>query len=57
MLDSEGNPFWDPAADRACFDTIKKNLKPGITVIEMDHKINDPAFSEKAAHTLLDLLK
>jgi uncharacterized protein (UPF0261 family) len=57
MLDSEGNRFWDPEADRACFDTIKKNLKPGIRVIEMDNNINDPAFSEKVAVTLLEMLK
>jgi uncharacterized protein (UPF0261 family) len=57
MLDSEGDKFWDPEADRACFDTIKKNLKPGIRVIEMENNINDPAFSEKVAMTLLDMLK
>jgi uncharacterized protein (UPF0261 family) len=57
MLDSPGNRFWDPAADRACFDSIRKNLKPGIRVIEMDNNINDPAFSEKVAMTLLDMLK
>jgi uncharacterized protein (UPF0261 family) len=57
MLDSEGNRFWDPEADRACFDTIKKNLKPGIRVIEMENNINDPAFSEKVAMTLLAMLK
>jgi uncharacterized protein (UPF0261 family) len=57
MLDSPGNRFWDPEADRACFETIKKNLKPGIRVIEMDNNINDPAFSEKVAMTLLDMLQ
>ena len=57
MLDSEGGQFWDPAADRACFEAIKKNVKPGIPVIEMDNNINDPAFSEKVAYTLLDMLK
>lgn len=57
MLDSPGNRFWDPEADRACFDAIRKNLKRGIKVIEMDNNINDPAFSEKVAETLLDMLK
>lgn len=57
MLDSEGNQYWDPEADKACFDTIKKNLKPGIPVIEMDNNINDPEFSEKCALTLLGMLK
>jgi len=57
MLDSEGGQFWDPEADKACFDAIKQNLKPGIPVIEMDNNINDPEFSSKVAQTLLDLLK
>ena len=57
MLDSEGDRFWDPVADRACYDAIKQNLKPGILVIEVDHNINDPEFSGKVAETLLDLLK
>jgi uncharacterized protein (UPF0261 family) len=57
MLDSEGGDFWDPEADQACYDTIKKNLKPGIPVIEMDNNINDPEFADKAAETLLAMLK
>jgi len=56
MLDSPGGDFWDPAADQACYDAIKKNLKPGITVIEMDNNINDPEFSDKVAETLLEML-
>ncbi|MBP7688646.1 MAG: Tm-1-like ATP-binding domain-containing protein [Thermoflexales bacterium] len=57
MLDSEGDRFWDPAADRACYDAIKRNLKPGIPVIEVEANINEPEFSGKVAETLLDLLK
>jgi len=57
MLDSPGGDFWDPEADQACYDAIKRNLKPGIPVIEMDHNINDPEFSSKAAELLLEMLK
>ncbi|TFG45443.1 MAG: UPF0261 family protein [Dehalococcoidia bacterium] len=56
MLDSEGERFWDPEADQACFDAIKANLNPGIEVIEMDNNINDPAFSEKVAQVLLEMM-
>lgn len=56
MLDSEGHEFWDPEADRACFDAIKSNLRSGIPVIEMDENINDPAFPERAVETLLGML-
>lgn len=57
MLDSEGERFWDPEADAACFDAIRKNLKPGIPVIEMANNINDSEFSAKVAETLLAMLK
>jgi uncharacterized protein (UPF0261 family) len=57
MLDSQGGQFWDPEADRACFEAIKHGVKPGIPVIEMNANINDVAFSEKVAHTLLDMLR
>ena len=53
MLDSPGNPFWDPEADGACFAALKADLKPGIEVVELDLNINDPAFADKAAELLL----
>ena len=57
MLDSEGERFWDPEADRACFDAIKSTLNPSVSVIEMDNNINDKAFAEAAARTLLEMLE
>jgi uncharacterized protein (UPF0261 family) len=57
MLDSLGGQFWDPEADKACYDAIKNNLKPGIPVIESDHNINDPEFADLCAQTLLAMLK
>jgi len=57
MLDSEGGTFWDPKADRACFDSIKKNLKPGIPFLEINHNINDPEFSGKVADVLLKMIE
>ena len=57
MLDSEGSDFWDPEADWACYDAIKRNLRPNIPVVEMDNNINDPEFADKCANLLLDMLK
>lgn len=57
MLDSEGEKFWDPEADRACYDAIRENLKPGIEVIESDANINDPEFADLCANTLLRFLQ
>lgn len=56
MLDSEGGEFWDPEANKACFDAIKDNINDDIPVIDVDANINDPEFSGKVADTLLDLL-
>lgn len=55
MLDSAGGAFWDPEADRACFDALRRGLRPGIRVIEMDANINDPAFADRAVEELCRL--
>jgi uncharacterized protein (UPF0261 family) len=57
QLDSPGGHFWDPAADQACFEAIKTNLKPGIPVVELEDNINDPTFAEKTVEVLLDLMR
>ena len=57
MLDSDGERFWDPAADRACFDAIRDNLREGIPFLEDEHNINDPAFSGRVAELLLEMLQ
>lgn len=56
MLDSEGKPFWWPEADQAMFDAIKKSVKPGIQVAELDCNINDEEFSQKAVQMLMELM-
>lgn len=53
MIDSPGGPFWWPEADAALFGALKAALRPGIPVIEMDCNINDPAFAERCARSLL----
>ena len=57
MLDSPGGQFWDPEADHACYDAIKRNLKPGIPVIELDHNINDAEFADRCAALMLEMLR
>jgi uncharacterized protein (UPF0261 family) len=57
ILDADGQPFWDPEADRAMFDAIKSNVKKGIPVVEMNNNINDPEFAAKAVEMMLDLIR
>jgi uncharacterized protein (UPF0261 family) len=56
QLDLEGKPFHWPAANQAFIQTLKANLRAGIPVTEINTDINDPAFSGKAADTLLAML-
>jgi uncharacterized protein (UPF0261 family) len=55
MLDSPGGDFWDPEADQACYTAIRKNVKAGVRVIEMEHNINDPEFADRAGAILLEM--
>jgi len=56
VIDSPGGPFWFPEADLALFTALKSNLRPDIPVVEMDCNINDPAFAETCASTLVQYL-
>jgi uncharacterized protein (UPF0261 family) len=56
MLDSHGQPFWDPVADGACFAAIRENLRPDIPVEELDLNINDPDFADRAVDLLVELI-
>jgi uncharacterized protein (UPF0261 family) len=55
-LDREGQPFDDPAARRALHDEIKRSAG-AVPVLELDLHINDAAFAEAAANTLLEMLR
>ena len=57
MLDSDGDRFWDPDADQACFDALKNDLRADIPLIEVDANINDSVFAEKAVAVLLEMLQ
>jgi uncharacterized protein (UPF0261 family) len=56
MLDSPGNPFWDPTADQACFNAIKNNIRPDIPMYDLEHNVNDGAFADMVAQTMHALL-
>ncbi|MCC6391875.1 MAG: Tm-1-like ATP-binding domain-containing protein [Bryobacterales bacterium] len=56
MLDCPRGAFWDPEANRACFETLRRTLRPGLSVMEVDCNINDPEFADRAARTLLWML-
>jgi uncharacterized protein (UPF0261 family) len=55
-IDVEGKPFWCPEADAALFQSLRNWMSPHVRLIELDLHINDPAFAEAAARTLLEML-
>ena len=54
-IDRAGQPFDDPEARRVLHDTIRTRLRRA-AVRELDLHINDPAFADEAARTLLTLM-
>jgi uncharacterized protein (UPF0261 family) len=56
VISAAGQCFHDPAADAALFEAIKANLRPDITLVEIDSAINDFLFAETCARTLLALM-
>jgi uncharacterized protein (UPF0261 family) len=57
MLDGDGQPFCNRAADQAMFEAIRQNLRPEIPFVEMDLNINDPEFAAKAVEWITQLIQ
>lgn len=49
QLSTPGEPFHDPRADAALFETLRDGLRSDIALIEFDTDINDPALATEAA--------
>jgi len=47
MLDAPGEPFWDPAADKALFDELERCLQVNEArqIVRTPYHINDPEFA------------
>lgn len=56
-LDAEGQPFFDPAADQALLDALRRHLSPHVRLVTLDLHINDAAFAQAAVAELLSLLE
>jgi uncharacterized protein (UPF0261 family) len=56
MIDAPGQPFHDPAADRALFDALRRGLRPDVECVEMSVNINEPSFGVAMANRLHGLM-
>jgi uncharacterized protein (UPF0261 family) len=57
MLDREGQPFFDPAANAALFDALRSHAGPGVELVELDCHLNDPEFADALADRFLKHFK
>ncbi|MCW1886409.1 Tm-1-like ATP-binding domain-containing protein [Luteolibacter flavescens] len=55
VISAPGQPFHDPAADRALFAALKRDAR--VPVLEYDMEINDPQFARACAEKLLELMR
>lgn len=55
LIDTDGQPFHDPQADRALFDALRENLGADVEVREIEADINDPEFARAMADRLHEL--
>jgi uncharacterized protein (UPF0261 family)/ABC-type branched-subunit amino acid transport system ATPase component len=56
-VDAPGKGFWDPAADKALFDTITQNFRASTNrkLIRLPYNLNDPQFSDALVAAFLEI--
>ena len=52
LIDVEGQPFYDPAADEALLAGLRETLEPHVEAHELETDVNDPAFADAMADRL-----
>jgi uncharacterized protein (UPF0261 family) len=57
MIATEGQAFYDAAADEALFRALREGLGPNVEAHELDTDVNDPAFAEAMANRLNELIQ
>ncbi len=54
-IDAAGQPFYNPEADAALFEALRRHANK-VKIIEMDAHINDPEFAARMVAELLSML-
>jgi len=57
-LDAPGQPFWEPAADRALFETLASEIRQTDhrKLVRLPFHINDPGFARSAVQEFLAII-
>jgi len=53
----EGGELYDPEANKAFIESLKRHITSRVQIVEMDCHINDPIFAEKAVSILCNLME
>jgi uncharacterized protein (UPF0261 family) len=56
-LSVEGGALYDPVADKAFVEALRRDLDPGIKIIEVKTDINTPQFAQAIVKALKECLK
>lgn len=56
MMNHEGMPLYDDAANKGLLDTLRKELSPEVELMEIDNHINDPQCAAATVKLFLKLL-
>ncbi|HRI17680.1 MAG TPA: Tm-1-like ATP-binding domain-containing protein, partial [Burkholderiaceae bacterium] len=58
-LDAPDQPFWDPSADAALFDALRRELRQTgqRRIVEVPAHINDPAFAAEVARQFREIAR
>jgi uncharacterized protein (UPF0261 family) len=57
IISAKGQPFYDPKADAALFESLRAELDSRIPLLEFDVTVNDPVFADACARELLRLMQ
>jgi uncharacterized protein (UPF0261 family) len=57
MIDVQGQPFYDPAADEALLRGLHETLDGSVEVHELERDVNDPEFAVAMADRLHELIR
>ncbi|MGF1611811.1 MAG: Tm-1-like ATP-binding domain-containing protein [Kiloniellales bacterium] len=59
LLDVPGQPFHDPAADKALFDALTETVRQTTSrrLIRLPYNVNDPPFAEALVKNFLEIMK
>jgi uncharacterized protein (UPF0261 family) len=51
-----GGVFWDPAADAAFLETVRREIRHDIPVLTFERHVNEPAFGVEVAELFIQLM-